>query len=114
MIRTHRTLLFAALAWCLAHSCQAQQERPSPPAAAEGVGELEAITVTGTLLHTTPDEVAIPVVTLDAQMMEHAGVDSNALEMLRKTISAFAGRSNAGDSNANNDSLRTGGGATRP
>jgi iron complex outermembrane receptor protein len=111
MIRAHQSLLFAALAWCLAHSCQAQQEQPAPPAAAEGAGELEAITVTGTLLHTTPDEVAIPVVTLDAQMMEHAGVDSNALEMLRKTISAFAGRSNAGDSNANNDSLRTGGGS---
>src|SRR5256886_4732369 len=43
--------------------------------------------------------------------MEQNGVTTNALEILRKSVPAFAGRSNAGTSNANNDNQRTGGGS---
>ncbi|TLY90722.1 MAG: hypothetical protein E6K38_14805 [Gammaproteobacteria bacterium] len=63
------------------------------------------------MLPTTPDKVAVPIVTLDAKTLEQSGVTSNALEILRKSVPAFAGRSNAGTSNASNDNQRTGGGS---
>src|SRR6202043_2400322 len=43
--------------------------------------------------------------------LEQSGVNTNALEILRKTVPSFAGRSNAGTSNANNDNQRTAGGS---
>jgi iron complex outermembrane recepter protein len=73
--------------------------------------ELETVTVTGSLLPTTPDAVAVPVIALDARQLEQNGVSTNALEILRKAIPSFAGRSNAGTSNANNDNQRTAGGS---
>src|SRR5712671_5323076 len=72
---------------------------------------LATITVTGSLLPTAPDAVAVPIIALDARQLEQNGVATNALEMLRKAIPSFAGRSNAGTSNANNDNQRTAGGS---
>jgi outer membrane receptor protein involved in Fe transport len=72
---------------------------------------LQTITVTGSLLPTTPDQAAVPIVALDAKALEQSGVASNPLEILRKSIPAFEGRSNAGTSNANNDNQRTAGGS---
>src|SRR5260370_37985069 len=83
------------------------------PAASEPTA-LEAITVTGSLLPTTPDQVAVSVITLDARQMEQNGISTNPLEILRKAIPSFAGRSNAGTSNANNDNQRTAGGSQLP
>jgi outer membrane receptor for ferrienterochelin and colicin len=73
--------------------------------------ELETVTVTGSLLPTTPDAVAVPVIAIDAKQLEQNGVVTNPLEFLRKAIPSFAGRSNAGTSNANNDNQRTAGGS---
>jgi iron complex outermembrane recepter protein len=73
--------------------------------------ELETVTVTGSLIPTTPDAIAVPVIALDAKQLEQNGVVSNPLEILRKAIPSFAGRSNAGTSNANNDNQRTAGGS---
>jgi iron complex outermembrane recepter protein len=73
--------------------------------------ELETVTVTGSLIPTEPNSVAVPVIALDAKQLEQNGVVSNPLEILRKAIPSFAGRSNAGTSNANNDNQRTAGGS---
>ncbi|MEA3106219.1 MAG: iron complex outerrane recepter protein, partial [Gammaproteobacteria bacterium] len=80
------------------------------PAGSES-NTLEVITVTGSLLPTTPDQVAVSVISLDAKQLEQNGVSTNALEILRKAVPSFAGRSNAGTSNANNDNQRTAGGS---
>jgi len=56
-------------------------------------------------------QVAVSVISLDAKQLEQNGVSTNALEILRKAIPSFAGRSNAGTSNANNDNQRTAGGS---
>src|ERR1700682_58657 len=82
--------------------------------AGSGTTALEAITVTGSLLPTTPDQVAVSVISLDSKQLELTGVSTNALEILRKAVPSFAGRSNAGTSNANNDNQRTAGGAPPP
>jgi iron complex outermembrane receptor protein len=84
---------------------------PSDVPAGSETNTLEAITVTGSLLPTTPDQVAVSVISLDAKQLEQNGVSTNALEILRKAIPSFAGRSNAGTSNANNDNQRTAGGS---
>lgn len=60
---------------------------------------------------THANSVAVPVIALDAKQLEQNGVVSNPLEILRKAIPSFAGRSNAGTSNANNDNQRTAGGS---
>ena len=87
---------------------QAAQEGDEPKVEA---APLETVTVTGSLLPTAPDAVAVPVIALDAKQLEQNGVTTNALEILRKAIPSFAGRSNAGTSNANNDNQRTAGGS---
>jgi iron complex outermembrane recepter protein len=73
--------------------------------------ELQEVVVTGTSIPTTPDEVAVPVSILSSEALEASGVDSNALEILRKEIPAFQGRSNAGTSDANNNNQNTAGGS---
>ncbi|MDE2252010.1 MAG: TonB-dependent receptor plug domain-containing protein [Gammaproteobacteria bacterium] len=80
--------------------------------AADASGDtLEEVIVTGTAIPTAPDEIAVPVETLDAAQLRQTGTTGNALEMLRKSIPAFQGRSNAGNSNANNNNQNTAGGS---
>jgi outer membrane receptor protein involved in Fe transport len=88
-------------------------EQPSDTAAATEPepAPVAEIVVTGSSIPTTPDAVAVPVQTLSAAQLETIGVDSNALEILRKAIPAFQGRSNAGSSNANNNNQNTAGGS---
>lgn len=104
-----------ALGWSALAGAETQSQAQTPGKSTEddqgAPPELQTVVVTGTLLPTTPDRVAVPIVTLDAKTMEQNGVTSNALEILRKSVPAFAGRSNAGTSNANNDNQRTGGGS---
>jgi iron complex outermembrane receptor protein len=73
--------------------------------------ELQEVVITGSLLPTKPDQAAVPIVTLDARQLEQTGVATNPLEILRKSIPAFAGRSNTGNSNANNNNQNTAGGS---
>jgi iron complex outermembrane receptor protein len=105
-------VVMAACSMELAGTAYAQEastdEKSQPKVEA---ADLETVTVTGPLLPTAPDAVAVPVIAIDAKQLEQNGVSSNALEMLRKAIPSFAGRSNAGTSNANNDNQRTAGGS---
>ncbi|HEX8756172.1 MAG TPA: TonB-dependent receptor plug domain-containing protein [Steroidobacteraceae bacterium] len=72
---------------------------------------LQEVVVTGTLIPTNPDAAAVPVTTLDAGQLQQTGVSTDTLAMLRKAIPAFAGRSNAGNSNAQNQNQFTAGGS---
>lgn len=72
---------------------------------------LREVVVTGTLIPTNPDAVAVPVTTLDASTLAATGVSSDMLSTLEKTVPAFAGRSNAGSSNAQNHNQFTAGGS---
>src|SRR5690348_12185516 len=72
---------------------------------------LQEVVVTGTLIPTNPDAAAVPVTTLDASQLQQTGVSTDTLSMLRKAIPAFAGRSNAGNSNAQNQNQFTAGGS---
>jgi iron complex outermembrane receptor protein len=85
------------------------------PAMAQQASDARAtqdIVVTGSALPTAPDDVAVPVSVVGADAIQKSGVNSNVLEILRKSIPAFAGRSNTGNSNANNNNQRTAGGSS--
>jgi iron complex outermembrane receptor protein len=110
MNRSFAATVSAALSLSLASLNSPAQTPAEAPTNAEPAA-LETITVTGSLLPSTPDQVAVPVITLDSKQLEQAGVSTNALEILRKVVPSFAGRSNAGTSNANNDNQRTAGGS---
>src|ERR1700736_6351712 len=110
MNRSRATTVAAVFSLSIASLNSPAQTPADTPANTEPAA-LETITVTGSLLPSTPDQVAVPVIVLDAKQLEQAGVSTNALEILRKVVPSFAGRSNAGTSNANNDNQRTAGGS---
>ena len=101
----------AAMAAMLAATAPAMAAPDEGPAAAEVSDVIEEIVVTGSLIPTAPDQVAVPVITLTAADLEKGGNTSNVLDMLRKAIPGFEGRSNIGNSNANNANQLTGGGS---
>lgn len=74
-------------------------------------GSLQQVVVTGTLIPTNPDAVAVPVTTIEASALTATGESSDMLATLEKTMPAFAGRSNAGTSNAQNHNQFTAGGS---
>ncbi len=72
---------------------------------------LKEVVVTGTLIPTDPEAVAVPVTSLDASALKGTGTSSDMLATLEKAVPAFAGRSNAGSSNAQNHNQFTAGGS---
>ena len=84
----------------------------SVPDDASQEAENTQIIVTGSALPTTPDAVTVPVNVVSAADIAKAGVSTNVLEILRKQIPAFAGRSNTGNSNAANTNQNTAGGSS--
>ena len=87
---------------------QAAASTAKPPAKTT---QLQRVVVTGTLVSTNPNDAAVPVTTLDADDLNQTGVSSDMLSTLSKSIPAFAGRSNAGASNAQNHNQFTAGGS---
>jgi iron complex outermembrane receptor protein len=69
------------------------------------------IVITGSALRTSPDQVAVPVSVISNQAILKGGVTNNALELVRKQIPSFAGRSNTGNSNGTNTNQNTAGGS---
>ncbi len=99
--------LFCATGALAAAAAPAATAAGSPPA----LSALQQVVVTGTLIPTNPDAVAVPVTTLDASALKATGTSSDMLATLQKSIPAFAGRSNAGSSNAQNHNQFTAGGS---
>ena len=100
-------VLLSGLGLICATDAHAQTADP-----AAGVApQLQQVVVTGTLIPTNPDAVAVPVTSLDASSLAATGVSNDMLASLEKTVPAFAGRSNAGSSNAQNHNQFTAGGS---
>ena len=109
-----RTSLFAtsaALSWAASAQTQPQVTASSPAGASPPKSE-QAIVITGSALPTTPDQVTVPVTIVDSTQIQKAGVATNVLEILRKQVPSFGGRSSTGNSNATNNNQRTAGGSS--
>lgn len=72
---------------------------------------MEKFEVTGSYLSPAANAIAIPVITVDADMIENSGDTTNVLEILRKTVPQFSGNGNLGVTNANVGSGSTQGGS---
>ncbi len=77
----------------------------------ENVVRLQRVEVTGSYIPIAGTATAIPVTTIDAAAIEASAVNTNVLEVLRKTTPQFMGNQNLGNSNANIGSGATGGGS---
>ena len=77
----------------------------------ETVVELQRFVVTGSNIPTAADSTDAPVVILGRNDIEQTGLNANLLQILRESIPAFAGRSNAGVTNATNVNQNTAGGS---
>src|SRR5487761_585206 len=92
-------------------TCATSASAAGAAATAPDQTALTEVVVTGSLIPTNPDAAAVPVITLDAASLAKTGVAGNMLDTLRKAIPDFAGRSNAGASNAQNHNQFTAGGS---
>src|SRR5487761_2003311 len=92
-------------------TCATSASAAGAAATAPDQTALTEVVVTGSLIPTNPDAAAVPVITLDAASLAKTGVAGNMLDTLRKAIPDFAGRSNAGSSNAQNHNQFTAGGS---
>jgi iron complex outermembrane recepter protein len=104
-------VLLSGLSLICATRAYAQTAQPADQPSGQTSSPLKEVVVTGTLIPTNPDAVAVPVTSLDASALTATGVSSDMLTTLEKTVPAFAGRSNAGTSNAQNHNQFTGGGS---
>ena len=109
-----RTSLFAtAVVLSCAASAQVTSTNPSTNAApASAPANQQAIVITGSAVPTPPDKVAVPVTVINSAQIQKAGVATNVLEILRKQVPSFGGRSSTGNSNATNNNQRTAGGSS--
>ena len=69
--------------------------------------KLTTFVVTGSNIPTAADATDVPVTVLGAHDIQDTGVNSNFLDMMRKAIPAFAGRSDIGNSNGTNNNQNT-------
>ncbi|MEO7385049.1 MAG: TonB-dependent receptor plug domain-containing protein, partial [Novosphingobium sp.] len=97
------TALAAVMAFSAPAFAQAQPASDTPAA---------EIVVTGSAIKTSLDQLAVPVSIVTAEAIQKGGVSTNVLEILRKQLPAFGGRSSTGNSNASNNNQRTAGGSS--
>lgn len=106
---------WAALALFLGVGLSSVAVAQTAPAAAPAVPpevNMEKFVVTGTNIPTAADALAIPVMVVGPQQIQASGVETNVLDVLRKTMPMFAGNGNVGAENATINSNATFGGST--
>jgi iron complex outermembrane receptor protein len=73
--------------------------------------KLEKFEVTGSYIPQADASTTVPVTTIDSKTIDNAAINTNVLDLLRKTMPQFSGNGNIGDTNANISANSTGGGA---
>jgi iron complex outermembrane receptor protein len=100
-LRKPLALLGAGLSLFAANAAFAQSPAPTAAPADETV-KLDKFVVTGSFIPATLDEQkALPVQIINAAAIEVSGVNSNVLDVLRKTVPQIQGANNIGVENAN-------------
>jgi iron complex outermembrane receptor protein len=105
--RLRSNCAFLLLAAAPVHATPSDGAQPGDETAVK----LEAYVVTGSNIPTAADATIVPVSVVGRQEMEQTGLNSNLLELLRKDLPSIAGRSNTGNTNANNTNQVTAGGS---
>lgn len=105
------TVLISGPAFAQGAQSQAPAPRQTAPSKASKSNPSGEIVITGTALRASPDQVAVPVSVISSESIAKGGVTNNALELVRKQVPSFAGRSNTGNSNGTNTNQNTAGGS---
>jgi len=109
-----RKLSLAALVLMAGASRSLLAQTPAAPASAGGddqTVQLSTLVVTGSNIPTAADATDVPVTVVGQHDIAETGDNANMLDILRKAIPAFAGRSSIGNSNATNANQNTAGGS---
>lgn len=102
--RGRRGLLAVIVATALPTSAVAQTTASTPPTGNENSGavRMEPYIVTGSYIPAAADEArAMPVIVLDLPQILKTGVNTNVLDVLRKTVPQIQGYNNVGVENGN-------------
>ena len=112
ILRKPLALLGVGLSLFAANAAFAQQAAATDKQAAPAdTVKLEKFIVTGSYIPIAGTATAIPVTVVDSKAIENTGINTNVLDLLRKTMPQFTGNANIGDTNGNISSGGTGGGA---
>jgi len=104
-------LIGAGLSLFAAHAAFAQQTAAAATTSDDTV-KLDKFVVTGSYIPAAADEAkALPVQVIDAQAIELSGVNTNVLDVLKKTVPQMQGGNNIGIENANISGGSTNGGS---
>ncbi|MDI1335180.1 MAG: TonB-dependent receptor plug domain-containing protein [Lacunisphaera sp.] len=80
--------------------------------ASEETIQMKTFVVTGSNIPVAAGASDVPIVVIGRKQIESTGIQTNPLDLLRKSVPSFAGgRSNQGNSNAANSNVATGGGS---
>ena len=107
----HKLRVAAALALASAPTLLLAQATSKASAADDQTVKLNTFVVTGSNIPTAADATDVPVTILGSHDIQDTGVNANFLDMMRKAVPAFAGRSNIGNSNGTNNNQNTSGGS---
>ncbi len=109
--RNIRAALVFVFGACLSYIAVAQTA-PAPGDTAAQEVKMEKYVVTGSYIPAAADEAkALPVQVIDIPAMQATGVNTNVLDLLRKTIPQIQGGNNFGTENANISGAYTNGGS---
>jgi iron complex outermembrane receptor protein len=112
---SRRTCALATLVFAtgFSRSLLAQSPAPVPPESTDSEEPyvLNELVITGSNIPTAADTADVPVTVVGSKQIEQTGENDNVLDILRKMIPAFAGRSDIGTSNATNANQNTAGGS---
>lgn len=113
MSLSHSPRLFVALALACAPVVALAQApaAASSSSPADQTVKLTTLVVTGSNIPTAADATDVPVTILGPSDIQDTGLNANFLEIMRKSIPAFAGRSDIGTANATNNNQNTSGGS---
>src|SRR5436305_1605432 len=101
-LRKPLALLGAGLSLFAAQAAFAQPTTTAADDKRDETVKLDKFVVTGSLIPATLDEQkALPVQIIDAAAIEISGVNTNVLDVLRKTVPQIQGANNIGVENAN-------------
>lgn len=105
-------LSLAATSALVAVHAQGQTTAPGEAASTQNPQVLEKVVVTGSYIPAAADEAkALPVQIIDVSAIQASGVQTNVLDVLRKTVPQIQGGNNIGVENANISGAYTNGGS---
>ncbi len=105
-------LLGVGLSFFAVNAAFGQAASPAAAPTADDTMKLDKFVVTGSYIPAAADEAkALPVQVIDAQAIELSGVNTNVLDVLRKTVPQIQGGNNIGVENGNISGNSTNGGS---